>query len=98
MTHLVTDLESVSTRSAFPFVLLGIALLIVLGFEFVNGFHDTANAGATVICTQSLSPHLAVVWSGAWNTVRSLLLAWVLTLPASIVLAGGLHWLFRAVF
>lgn len=33
-----------------------------------------------------------------WNTVRSLLLAWVLTLPASIVLAAGLYWLFRAVF
>jgi len=31
------------------FVLLGIALLIALGFEFVNGFHDTANAVATVI-------------------------------------------------
>ena len=50
-----------------PFVLLGIALLIALGFEFVNGFHDTANAVATVIYTHSLSPHLAVVWSGAWN-------------------------------
>jgi PiT family inorganic phosphate transporter len=35
------------------FVLLGIALLIALGFEFVNGFHDTANAVATVIYTHT---------------------------------------------
>src|SRR4029077_12180690 len=36
-----------------PFLLLGVALLIALGFEFVNGFHDTANAVATVIYTHS---------------------------------------------
>jgi PiT family inorganic phosphate transporter len=33
-----------------------------------------------------------------WGTVRSLILAWVLTLPASIALAGGLYWVFRSVF
>jgi PiT family inorganic phosphate transporter len=49
------------------FVLLGIALLIALGFEFVNGFHDTANAVATVIYTHSLPPLVAVVWSGLCN-------------------------------
>ena len=49
------------------FALLGIALLIALGFEFVNGFHDTANAVATVIYTHSLPPVIAVVWSGCWN-------------------------------
>jgi PiT family inorganic phosphate transporter len=49
------------------FLLLGIALLIALGFEFVNGFHDTANAVATVIYTHSLPPHVAVVYSGALN-------------------------------
>jgi inorganic phosphate transporter, PiT family len=49
------------------FVLLGVALLIALGFEFVNGFHDTANAVATVIYTHSLPPHVAVIWSGAFN-------------------------------
>src|SRR6202020_1417685 len=48
-------------------VMLGLALLIALGFEFVNGFHDTANAVATVIYTPSLEPHIAVVWSGFWN-------------------------------
>jgi PiT family inorganic phosphate transporter len=50
-----------------PFVLLGIALLIALGFEFVNGFHDTANAVATVIYTHSLPANFAVVWSGFFN-------------------------------
>jgi PiT family inorganic phosphate transporter len=49
------------------FVLLGIALLIALGFEFVNGFHDTANAVATVIYTHSLPPLFAVIWSGTFN-------------------------------
>ena len=48
-------------------LLLGIALLIALGFEFVNGFHDTANAVATVIYTHSLPPVAAVIWSGLWN-------------------------------
>ncbi|NPD66425.1 inorganic phosphate transporter [Lichenicola cladoniae] len=48
-------------------VLLGLALLIALGFEFVNGFHDTANAVATVIYTRSLAPPIAVVWSGFFN-------------------------------
>ncbi|HEY2708291.1 MAG TPA: inorganic phosphate transporter [Caulobacteraceae bacterium] len=51
------------------FTLLGIALLIALGFEFVNGFHDTANAVATVIYTHSLPPVIAVVWSGCWNFI-----------------------------
>jgi len=54
-------------RTVLPFILLGIALLVALGFEFVNGFHDTANAVATVIYTHSLPPHFAVVWSGVWN-------------------------------
>jgi PiT family inorganic phosphate transporter len=51
----------------WPFVLLGVALLIALGFEFVNGFHDTANAVATVIYTQSLPAPAAVAWSGLFN-------------------------------
>ena len=50
-----------------PFVLLGVAMVIALGFEFVNGFHDTANAVATVIYTHSLAPQYAVVWSGTLN-------------------------------
>jgi inorganic phosphate transporter, PiT family len=66
-TKLVSDLSGVHTTDIMPFVLLGVALLTALGFEFVNGFHDTANAVATVIYTHSMEPHLAVVWSGAWN-------------------------------
>ena len=48
-------------------LLLGICLFIALGFEFVNGFHDTANAVATVIYTNSLKPNTAVIWSGLMN-------------------------------
>jgi PiT family inorganic phosphate transporter len=65
--HLAADLSVVRDTRAYPFVLLGIALVIALGFEFVNGFHDTANAVATVIYTNSMSPNLAVVWSGFFN-------------------------------
>jgi len=68
-SKLSEDLSFVHTGSIFPYFLLGIALLIALGFEFVNGFHDTANAVATVIYTHSLEPHIAVVWSGLWNFV-----------------------------
>ena len=65
--HLVDDLSIVRSHSATPFVLLGVALLIALGFEFVNGFHDTANAVATVIYTHSMPANLAVIWSGIFN-------------------------------
>ena len=66
---LVNDVgeTGVRTTTYLPYVLLGIALLIALGFEFVNGFHDTANAVATVIYTHSLPPNVAVVWSGLFN-------------------------------
>lgn len=60
------DLHTVVTTWT-PFLLLGVALLIALGFEFVNGFHDTANAVATVIYTHSLPPSFAVAWSGLFN-------------------------------
>jgi PiT family inorganic phosphate transporter len=66
-SQLIGDLSDVHSSSALPFILLGVALLVALGFEFVNGFHDTANAVATVIYTHSLNPHVAVVWSGFWN-------------------------------
>jgi inorganic phosphate transporter, PiT family len=66
-SHLASDLSVVRDTRAYPYILLGIALFIALGFEFVNGFHDTANAVATVIYTNSMSPNLAVVWSGTFN-------------------------------
>ncbi|MBV9939202.1 MAG: inorganic phosphate transporter, partial [Acidobacteriaceae bacterium] len=66
-SHLLSDLQRSEAVSSLAYVLLGIALLIALGFEFVNGFHDTANAVATVIYTHTLEPHVAVVWSGIWN-------------------------------
>jgi len=50
-------------------ILLLFCLLAAAGFEFINGFHDTANAVATVIYTHSLKPTTAVVWSGLWNFI-----------------------------
>jgi PiT family inorganic phosphate transporter len=67
--NIMHDMGNVRLVSIWPYVLLATALLIALGFEFVNGFHDTANAVATVIYTHSLEPHVAVVWSGMWNLI-----------------------------
>ncbi|KRP61669.1 inorganic phosphate transporter [Pseudomonas trivialis] len=78
-----------------PFLLLGVALLIALGFEFVNGFHDTANAVATVIYTNSLPPHFAVVWSGFFNFLGVLLSSGAVAfgiialLPVELILQVG---------
>ena len=55
------------------FILLFISLFAACAFEFVNGFHDTANAVATVIYTNSLKPTIAVVWSGICNFAGVLL-------------------------
>jgi PiT family inorganic phosphate transporter len=57
----------VKVSTYLPFVLLFVALTTALAFEFVNGFHDTANAVATVIYTHSLPAPVAVVWSGTFN-------------------------------
>jgi PiT family inorganic phosphate transporter len=64
-----SDIDATGTRvtSYLPYLMLFVALLIALGFEFVNGFHDTANAVATVIYTRSLPANIAVVWSGMFN-------------------------------
>src|SRR5207245_3978069 len=61
------DLANLHVSSVLPYFLLGLALFVALGFEFVNGFHDTANAVATAIYTHSLDPHIAVTWSGVFN-------------------------------
>ncbi len=57
----------IKVASIASYLLLAGALLIALGFEFVNGFHDTANAVATVIYTHSLPAQMAVLWSGLFN-------------------------------
>ena len=77
------------------FAFLGLALLIALGFEFVNGFHDTANAVATVIYTHSLPPLVAVVWSGFFNFVGVLVSSGAVAygiitlLPVELILQVG---------
>ena len=76
-------------------IFLLLALVLALSFEFVNGFHDTANAVATVIYTHTLRPGLAVVWSGCWNLIGVLLssgavaFSVVSLLPAELVLNVG---------
>ncbi|MEO6053822.1 MAG: inorganic phosphate transporter, partial [Chthoniobacterales bacterium] len=64
MYLLASDVPSVLT-----IVFLVLAVGLALSFEFVNGFHDTANAVATVIYTNTLKPTIAVVWSGIWNLI-----------------------------
>src|SRR5215469_12929789 len=87
-----------------PYLLLGVALLIALGFEFVNGFHDTANAVATVIYTHSLAPNVAVIWSGFFNFLGVLtssgLVAFTIVslLPVELILQVGSHAGFAMVF
>ena len=94
-SHLISDLSRIESPSVFPFVLLGVALLVALGFEFVNGFHDTANAVATVIYTHSLTPHVAVVWSGTWNflgvvlSTGSVAFGIISLLPVELILQVG---------
>src|SRR6202171_6342233 len=67
------DATGTRVTSYMPYILLFVALLIALGFEFVNGFHDTANAVATVIYTRAMPAHIAVVWSGMFNLFGVLL-------------------------
>ena len=102
--HSDIDATGAKITTYAPFLLLFVALLIALGFEFVNGFHDTANAVATVIYTRSLPANFAVVWSGLFN------LAGVLTssgavafgiislLPVELILQVGSHAGFAMVF
>src|SRR5262249_22996077 len=87
-----------------PYFLLGVALLIALGFEFVNGFHDTANAVATVIYTHTLTPNVAVVWSGTFNFIGVLVSSGAVAfgivslLPVELILQVGSSAGFAMVF
>ena len=88
----------------WPFLLLGLALLIALGFEFVNGFHDTANAVATVIYTHSLPANFAVIWSGFFNflgvltSTGAVAFGIVSLLPVELILQVGSNAGFAMVF
>lgn len=93
-----------SVTNWVPFILLGVALLIALGFEFVNGFHDTANAVATVIYTNSMQPNVAVVWSGFFNFLGVLFSSGLVAfgiislLPVELILQVGSSSGFAMVF
>jgi PiT family inorganic phosphate transporter len=98
------DASGARVESYAPFILLFVALLIALGFEFVNGFHDTANAVATVIYTRSLPAHIAVVWSGMFNLFGVLLSSGAVAfgivslLPVELILQVGSSAGFAMVF
>jgi inorganic phosphate transporter, PiT family len=103
-TSISRDLGSIELGSSWPYVLLGTALLVALGFESVNGFHDTANAVATVIYTHSLDPNIAVVWSGFWNflgvvsSTGAVAFGIVSLLPVELILQVGSSAGFAMVF
>src|ERR1700724_1081044 len=92
-----SDIDATGARvtSYAPFLLLFVALLIALGFEFVNGFHDTANGVATVIYTRSLPANVAVVWSGLFTLAGVLLSSGAVAfgiislLPVELILQVG---------
>jgi len=98
------DAAGAAPTSMLPFLLLFVALLIALGFEFVNGFHDTANAVATVIYTHSLKPEIAVVWSGFFNflgvmvSTGAVAFGIVSLLPVELILQVGSSAGFAMVF
>jgi PiT family inorganic phosphate transporter len=100
------DIDATGTRvnTYLPYILLLVALLIALGFEFVNGFHDTANAVATVIYTRALPAHVAVVWSGMFNLFGVLLSSGAVAfgivslLPVELILQVGSSAGFAMVF
>lgn len=62
-------LAFIADLPVFAAILLIVCLLAVCLFEAINGFHDTANAVATVIYTNTLKPFQAVIWSGIWNFI-----------------------------
>jgi Phosphate transporter family len=103
---LYSDVQASGARATtfLPYLLLFVALLIALGFEFVNGFHDTANAVATVIYTHSLPAEVAVVWSGSFNFLGVLLSSGAVAygiislLPVELILQVGSSAGFAMVF
>ena len=92
------------TLSVSTAIFLLLALALAFGFEMVNGFHDTANAVATVIYTHTLRPTVAVVWSGMWNLIGVLVssgavvFSIVALLPVELVLNVGSSAGFAMVF
>ncbi|HLL27258.1 MAG TPA: inorganic phosphate transporter [Xanthobacteraceae bacterium] len=98
------DATGVRITTYLPYLLLFVALLIALGFEFVNGFHDTANAVATVIYTHSLPAEFAVMWSGFFNFLGVLLSSGAVAfgiislLPVELILQVGSSAGFAMVF
>ncbi|HTC31579.1 MAG TPA: inorganic phosphate transporter [Candidatus Acidoferrum sp.] len=98
MQHLLADLTPATL------ILLCGALLLAFTFESINGFHDTANAVATVIYTHTLRPWVAVIWSGCWNFIGVLTSSGAVAfgiialLPVELVIHSGTGAGFAMVF
>jgi PiT family inorganic phosphate transporter len=104
---LYADVDASGAKAAtsyLPYLLLLVAMMIALGFEFVNGFHDTANAVATVIYTNSMPAEFAVLWSGFFNFLGVLLSSGAVAfgiislLPVELILQVGSSAGFAMVF
>jgi inorganic phosphate transporter, PiT family len=104
---LYADVDASGAKAAtsyLPYLLLLVAMMIALGFEFVKGFHDTANAVATVIYTNSMPAEFAVLWSGFFNFLGVLLSSGAVAfgiislLPVELILQVGSSAGFAMVF
>src|SRR6202162_6574219 len=69
-------------------LLVLITILVALGFDFLNVFHDAANSIATVVSTRVLSPKLAVLWAAAFNFLAAFFLG---TAVAKTIGSGMIH-------
>lgn len=87
----------IADLSANASILFILCLLAVCAFEAINGFHDTANAVATVIYTKTMPPVFAVLWSGVWNFLGAMLggiavaMGMVKLMPLNDMMATPLH-------
>ncbi len=101
---LTTDLASMPAMHFVPLVMLSAALFVALSFEFVNGFHDTANAVVTTIYTNALSSHAAVGLAGVCNFLGVLFASGAVAygilalLPVELILNVGSNQGFAMVF
>src|SRR5260221_254179 len=90
--------------STASMVLLAVALLLALSFEFINGFHDTANCVATVIYTHTLKPNVAVFWAGCWCLIGTatssgtVAFGIIALLPVELIVDAGSDTSFAMIF
>src|SRR5512143_4040113 len=65
-------------------------IVVALGFDFINGFHDAANSIATVVSTRVLSPLLAVAWAAFFNFISAAPVLWGVELKVAATMGKGI--------